>query len=600
MVNPLDLPELRYHLADFLTHETRTLAACAQVCKSWNDSFNPFVWRQLSAAILLPKGHLYRQALEHNGHLIQDLTIGKLDRTRYCLDHITRLKTLQIEDERDYGFSEDPIENFFLNMAHSSLSNPLDELGLDHHHHHPLGYNKRNEWILQLEALLHQNKDLSRLRLKMDRFEPTPHFWGTVAQSCHKLVELECVFTVLTWPQLNPFLTACATTGIRSLVLQHCNFDRFPPEVLAQHCFPAIESLTLATNSCLDLECQLQWMRCCPNLVSLIWTLMGPIQMSVTEFCTVLAEDCPRIESLVMSDRLLEAHHLARILDAVKRLSKFVLRGDSVDSSLLNDPQVMRALERHFGSLRELDFGQERGHVEWESVHQVLTRCARLESLVVHGKVGIRRVVREDGDVQGGSQGTEAQAAAGMHQGHEAQGVVPPPKVISQSESAQPWACLGLRKLQMMLSLPSPTDVMQQPSTTISATAAIPQSSRDMTQQRLMEQIGRMTQLRELLLGPGNLLWMYEQGFSCCRGLDFRLEAGMDQLAGLVRLERLDVEGIQQQRMGVEDVQWMLRHWPSLRLVEGDLNYHKEEREALDKIMKTHGFLVQRGRFLRV
>lgn len=93
---------------------------------------------------------------------------------------------------------------------------------------------------------------------------------------------------------------------------------------------------------------------------------------------------------------------------------------------------------------------------------------------------------------------------------------------------------------------------------------------------------------------------MYEQGFSCYRGLDFRLEAGLGQLAGLVRLERLDVEGIQQQQMGVEDVQWMLRHWPSLRMVEGDLNYHKEEREVLDRIMSAHGFLVQRGRFLRI
>ncbi|KAF9208051.1 hypothetical protein BGZ59_010822 [Podila verticillata] len=593
MLNPLDLPELRYHLADFLTHETKTLAACAQVCKSWNDSFNPLVWRQLSAATLLPKGHLYRQALENNGHLIQDLTIGKLDKTRYCLDHITHLKTLQIEDERDFSFSEDPIESFFLNMAHSSL-NPLDELALLDHHR-SLGYNKRNEWIFQLEALLRQNKDLTRLRLKMDRFEPTSQFWETVHQCCLGLVELECVFTVLTAPQMQPFLTACATTGIRSLVLQHCQFDRFlAPESLAQYCFASIESLTLATNSCLELECQLQWMRCCPNLVQLTWTLMGIFHMNVAEFCKVLAVDCPKITALVLSDRLLEAHHLGKILDAAQGLSKFVLRGDSSESSLMNDSQVMAALAKHYESLRELEFGQDRGHVEWASVHQILTRCVRLESLVVHGIVGIRPVVREDGDLQD----VNVQIAAGVPQGHEGQeGVVPHKTPPSES---QPWACLGLRRLQMMLSLPNPNDMIRASSANTSTTTAITQASRDMTQQRLMEQIGRMTQLQELLLGPGSLLWMYEQGFSCYRGLDFRLEAGLGQLAGLVRLERLDVEGIQQQRMGVEDVQWMLRHWPSLRMVEGDLNYHREEREVLDRIMSAHGFLVQRGRFLRV
>jgi len=593
MFNPLDLPELRYHLADSLTYETRTLAVCAQVCKSWNDSFNPLVWRQLSAATLLPKGHLYRQALENNGHLIQDLTIGKLDNTRYCLDHITHLKTLQVEDERNFGLSEDPIENFFLNMAHSSLSNPLGELAL-FDHNHPIGYDKRNEWILQLEALLRQNKGLARLRLKMDRFEPTPRFWETVHQSCPGLVELECVFTVLTAPQMQPFLTACATTGIRSLVLQHCHFDRFlAPEVLAQHCFTSIESLTLSTNSYLDLECQLQWMRCCPNLVQLTWTLMGTFHMNVTEFCHVLAVDCPKITVLVLSDRLLEAHHLAKILDAAQGLNKFVLRGGFSDLSLLDDPQVMAALAKHYESLRELEFGQDRGHVEWASVHQILTRCVRLESLVVHGKVGIRPVVREDGDLQDAT----VQIVASVSEGHEEhEGAVP--HKTSQSES-QPWACLGLRRLQMMLSLPNSNDMVHASTANTSTVTNIP-PSRDMTQQRLMEQIGRMTQLQELLLGPGSLLWMYEEGFSCYRGLDFRLEAGLGLLAGLVRLERLDVEGIQQQQMGVEDVQWMLRHWPLLRIVEGDLNYHREDREVLDRIMSAHGFLVQRGRFLRV
>ncbi|KAG0380783.1 hypothetical protein BGX24_005164 [Mortierella sp. AD032] len=86
------------------------------------------------------------------------------------------------------------------------------------------------------------------------------------------------------------------------------------------------------------------------------------------------------------------------------------------------------------------------------------------------------------------------------------------------------------------------------------------------------------------------ILWMYENGVSH-HGLDFTLEAGLDQLAGLKKLEELNLEGIYQ-RMGEKDVKWMLEHWPRLRVVEGELHYRREERVKLDILMEQRGFKI--------
>ncbi|KAF9428303.1 hypothetical protein BGZ94_002851 [Podila epigama] len=613
ILNPLDLPEIRCQLAEHLEQDVGALATCAQVCKGWRDSFNPIIWRTLSASALLPKGRLHRQAFEQNGHLIRDLTVGRLDTTRYCLDSISHLTTLQLEDERELLLAADPFENYLLNKERRLTY----ELATDGKSNAP-GYNMTNDWILLFERLLCQNTDLKQLRLKMDRFEPTIRFWEGVCQSCHHLEDLECMFTVFVEPSFSSFLKACTHLRIQSLTLQYCTFERFPPELMAQYKFSSLKSFTLAANSHLDIECQLQWFRCCPNLESLTWSIMGNYRIDVDAFCAVLSESCPNISSLTILDRMLESHQLARILLATAgRLHTFVLKGDSVVSSLLNDAQVMAALMTHSETLRHVEFGHERGHVEWDSVHQLLTKCPLLETLVVHGKVGILAMEREnimgpgqqDGiveisdstrqdaheDMQG--QDTLAYGAYGVHS-------------ENRPERAQPWVCLGLRKFQMMLNVPKSGRVSRaaqghmsttvpSTTTTTTTTALIPNSTRDMTQGCIMEQLGRLIRLEELLLGPETRLWMYEQTLSSYRGLDFRLEAGLGHLASLVSLKRLDVDGIQQQQMGPQDVLWMLEHWPSLCHVKGDLHFRQIDRAPLDAIMSTHGFQVQRGSFRR-
>ena len=50
--------------------------------------------------------------------------------------------------------------------------------------------------------------------------------------------------------------------------------------------------------------------------------------------------------------------------------------------------------------------------------------------------------------------------------------------------------------------------------------------------------------------------------------LEFSLESGLEELAGLKELEVLDVNPLAH-RIGVPEVQWMVIHWPKLGAIRG-------------------------------
>ncbi|KAF9425489.1 hypothetical protein BGZ76_003210 [Entomortierella beljakovae] len=70
---PLDLPEIRLRVADFLTH--RDLIQCIQVCKSWNDSYLPILWRNVVVPRRPPRLIVTPENIRRYRHLIQALTI---------------------------------------------------------------------------------------------------------------------------------------------------------------------------------------------------------------------------------------------------------------------------------------------------------------------------------------------------------------------------------------------------------------------------------------------------------------------------------------------------------------------------------------------
>ncbi|KAG0070694.1 hypothetical protein BGZ89_012701 [Linnemannia elongata] len=475
-------------------------------------------------------------------------------------------------------------------------------------------YYSEDRWVELLIALIKQNPSLQKVCIMMERFEPTAAFWESIEHATNgrsgdrksgsggggdggkggALKSLECVFTRFPNPQLvTSFLRAL--TGLESLVLQHCTFEGlfFPPNILHGRKYPTLQSLTLATNTGIDLQTQLQFIQCFPNLQSLSWSIMGSHQLLLPDFCTVLRVHCPHITSLVLSDRNLEPTDLAQILLAIPRLIRFFLRFDTVQS-MFNDKEVMDAMRRHFGTLQDLEFGQVRSTIRCGAVLEFLRGCPRLERLVAYGRLDCSRQGMmhffPEASLSSSSASSSSAAATSMvvevTQNSGAEGEHQPgfhQEQLGEDDGEQqqqqenmtkdaPWVCLGLKTLHVIMT-GDPQNVWLNRS----------------LQHRLFHQLGRLSQLQHLSLGHC-ILWMYENGYSH-HGLDFTLDAGLAKLSGLKKLEELNLEGIYQ-RMGERDVEWMLENWPRLRVVEGGLHHRREERAKLDGLMEKRGFKI--------
>lgn len=496
------------------------------------------------------------------------------------------------------------------------VTTQLDYDGDDEDEHYYSG----DRWIKLLITLINQNPFLHKICIMMERFEPTAAFWESIEQATTlsrdertigrgrggggALKSLECVFTRFPNPQLaTSFLKSL--TGLESLVLQHCTFDGpfFPPNILHGRQYPSLQSLTLATNTGIDLQTQLEFIQCFPNVQSLSWSTMGSHDLPLPEFCTLLRSHCPQISSLVLSDRNLEAPDLTQILLAIPRLVRFFLRFDILQS-MFNDKGVMDAMRRHFGTLKDLEFGQVRSTIRCGTVLELLRGCPELERLVAYGRLDCSReemlhyfpegpsssslssnaitvsateeavqdsnasAATAGGEGAGVGMLSESNASGGEHQhdGHQGQ------QGDEDMAKDVPWACLGLKTLRVIMT-GDPQNVW---------------SNRSL-QHRFFHQLGRLSKLQHLSLGHC-ILWMYEYGYSH-HGLDFTLQAGLAKLSGLHKLEELNLEGICQM-MGERDVEWMLEHWPRLRVVEGELHHKREERLKLDGLMERKGFKI--------
>jgi hypothetical protein len=75
------------------------------------------------------------------------------------------------------------------------------------------------------------------------------------------------------------------------------------------------------------------------------------------------------------------------------------------------------------------------------------------------------------------------------------------------------------------------------------------------------DRLARLTNLEILCLGYPDTLRFLE-----CPKMS--LESGLHRLSGLKMLKELDVSSVKTM-IGVEEVQWMIEHWPRLRVIRG-------------------------------
>ncbi|KAK3810362.1 MAG: hypothetical protein J3Q66DRAFT_352880 [Benniella sp.] len=138
----------------------------------------------------------------------------------------------------------------------------------------------------------------------------------------------------------------------------------------------------------------------------------------------------------------------------------------------------------------------------------------------------------------------------------------------SEIASGRPWVCLGLKKLSVRFCFRPATVGLLQP--------------------LVFEQLSRLKRLEDLRIDgisddPTLRKMRLQETFDLrlCRGL-----GKLSTLRSLAVINFLDTD----QRMGDEEVDWMIEHWTSLVEVNGTLNTSKQEfDEALRGRLEKHG-----------
>ncbi|KAF9372804.1 hypothetical protein BGX21_004663 [Mortierella sp. AD011] len=189
----------------------------------------------------------------------------------------------------------------------------------------------------------------------------------------------------------------------------------------------------------------------------------------------------------------------------------------------------------HFMTLREIDLDMGR-NVMSEMVNEFLVSCPALEVL-----------------------SAEALYVADMAQ-----------------DGSQPWACLNLRMLRVNIELFDPyqehienadNDLEGEGSENDKEARESMEALQLAGRQRLI--IAQLAKLKKLkvLYANRNRMGFWRSGPKEC--VEFTLEKGLDQLAGLTQLEQIYLGRWDQPRL--IEAEWMLNHWRQLKVVQRDL-----------------------------
>ncbi|KAG0245161.1 hypothetical protein B0O80DRAFT_136208 [Mortierella sp. GBAus27b] len=95
---------------------------------------------------------------------------------------------------------------------------------------------------------------------------------------------------------------------------------------------------------------------------------------------------------------------------------------------------------------------------------------------------------------------------------------------------------------------------------------------------KVFQQLSRMQKL--------NTIGLYGTGQH--DGLAFRVEAGLNLLSNLKGMKHLTIPKSEHQ-LEEQDVRWMIKEWPNIDTVEGEMNDHRETQQLLFKILNENG-----------
>ncbi|KAI1312275.1 hypothetical protein EDD11_002994 [Mortierella claussenii] len=556
VASPLEQPDFLRSISTYLRHQD--LVRCLYVNNTFYNVFKPLVWRRITLIDGSPdQGALHSPSgitLEHNKHLIKNIVViqGYVPPEYLALQGLKDLQSISIND---------------------TTASPDDPASMDKLMTQIL------PWLTRLIA--QSSSTLKKIDISHTPgayLEPPRDFWQALS-ACSRLKAVTLYHLSISDASFSDLLQACA--GVRELHLVSMSLPRMPTclvaPAVAAHPTDSVSSdsnisplgdlrkLTLAGRwsqkdppSRLSVEDQLALIQRCPRLERLSWSCNGRGPQPRLQICEQetrllmkgMAQDLvwtrlQRLSALELGSRSISDAELAAVLRQMYRLVELKVtkegmgplsvealmtdRGDDdVDTTTTtassSDTMDNRGRQRRLcDSLETLEI-YNCSNMTSRLVQTILTHCPRLK------RISADKIMLTD-----------------------------------VAEEGQEWVCTEMTDFSIGIEVN--VDTQTEPGKSM--------------QHRAFEQLSRMPKLTEInLVG-----WKFQP--VPFKSLDLRLDAGMNQLAGLRELRQIFFVGDMMQNMLVEDAQWIVDHFPKLTVLQGLVNQDKVVRQQIREIFES-------------
>lgn len=216
-------------------------------------------------------------------------------------------------------------------------------------------------------------------------------------------------------------------------------------------------------------------------------------------------------------------------------------------SDLPLPPSMVLPMRHYPTTLERLKIVGDYGFLDHDKV-QILALCPKLREFIITPGISARTFIDQD-----------------LHTG-----------------ALKPWACeSSLKHLRVMIAgIPKPDlreegvrlGLFRLPEYVVKE--SYPGQGRDI-QEQVYDRLARLTNLETLGIAGT------PSGKSIRTGLEMSLASGLHKLSGLTTLKRLNVSNRIMAKIGVQEVQWMTKHWPEL--CEITHLFSKETKEWLQQ-----------------
>ncbi|KAF9937111.1 hypothetical protein BGZ65_001789 [Modicella reniformis] len=338
-VKPLDLPEIQHYVAGYLNK--KELLQCILVCKSWNQSFLPYLWESIKAAWLVVPGMnndenkltqvTSPEVLQRHSHLVKTVHISRQSHKQYTIRY-PNLRSLNL------------MEGYWYMLCHVQVQEDQEEETDD-------AVEKK------FTALITLNPTIIRLNITNLPWYYSADFWTAVSEGLPHLRELSVAMSTI---QDESSICAFWSTCVRLETIDF-NDSTIPSfaTITNDMTFASIRKLHLMFVRVLDVEEQLDLITRCQNLEDLLWApvLSEGTEVAMSDKFKIIAEagTWPKLTALSVYFQM-QDKDLASILESrTTPLRKFEFQGAAYGTSTPPFHCTYRIIHRHFHTLVHLD-----------------------------------------------------------------------------------------------------------------------------------------------------------------------------------------------------------------------------------------------------